>query len=359
MGTTAQKLQAILNSKAAIKTAINNKGGSITDSTPLDEYATAIGNIPTPTLQSKTANPSTSQQTITPDVGYNGLSQVTINPVTASIDANIQAGNIKKDVTILGVTGTFEGGGGSSDLDKLIDGTITSVTSSATNIKQYAFYNCYNLTSASFPNVTLISGNAFQGCSYLANFNAPNIITLGDNVFRSCINLTSASFSNATSIGNYTYYGCSGLTSASFHSVTTIGNYAFYNCTSLTSASFPNVTIIGNNSFMNCTSLTSANFDKLAQLAQHCFQGCTSLTSIILPKAETIPNYSFMDCSSLTSITLSGNWVVVLVNTQALPASSLHHMTIYVPSNQISNYQTATNWSTLYNNGDVTFVAIS
>ena len=37
--------------------------------------------------------------------------------VTASIDSNIVAGNIKKDVTILGVTGTYEGsgGGGSSD----------------------------------------------------------------------------------------------------------------------------------------------------------------------------------------------------------------------------------------------------
>ena len=32
--------------------------------------------------------------------------------VTSSIDSNIQAGNIKKDVTILGVTGTYEGSGG-------------------------------------------------------------------------------------------------------------------------------------------------------------------------------------------------------------------------------------------------------
>ena len=45
MGTTANKLQAILDSKAAIKTAINNKGGTLTDSTPLDEYATAINNL--------------------------------------------------------------------------------------------------------------------------------------------------------------------------------------------------------------------------------------------------------------------------------------------------------------------------
>ena len=33
--------------------------------------------------------------------------------VTAAIDSNIVAGNIKKDVEILGVTGTYEGSGGS------------------------------------------------------------------------------------------------------------------------------------------------------------------------------------------------------------------------------------------------------
>lgn len=37
--------------------------------------------------------------------------------VTASIDSNIVAGNIKKDVTILGVTGTYEGSGGGGNSD--------------------------------------------------------------------------------------------------------------------------------------------------------------------------------------------------------------------------------------------------
>jgi hypothetical protein len=59
--------------------------------------------------QTKTATPTTSQQVIEPDTGYE-LASVTINPVTSSIDANIQARNIKKDVTILGVTGTLESG---------------------------------------------------------------------------------------------------------------------------------------------------------------------------------------------------------------------------------------------------------
>ena len=65
--------------------------------------------VPDKPDQTKTATPTTSQQTITPDTGYE-LSSVTVNAVTSSIDSNIQAGNIKKDVTILGVTGTLESG---------------------------------------------------------------------------------------------------------------------------------------------------------------------------------------------------------------------------------------------------------
>ena len=62
-------------------------------------------------LQSKNASPSTASLTIRPDEGYFGLSQVTINAVTAAIDANIIASNIKSGVTILGVTGTVKEGG--------------------------------------------------------------------------------------------------------------------------------------------------------------------------------------------------------------------------------------------------------
>lgn len=41
----------------------------------------------TPTLQTKTISPSTSVQTITPDSGYDGLSQVTVNAMTTATQA--------------------------------------------------------------------------------------------------------------------------------------------------------------------------------------------------------------------------------------------------------------------------------
>ena len=64
-----------------------------------------------PRLQTKEATPLTLAQTVSPDAGYDGLQSVTVTGVTSEIDSNITADNIKKDVTILGVTGTYEGGG--------------------------------------------------------------------------------------------------------------------------------------------------------------------------------------------------------------------------------------------------------
>lgn len=72
-------------------------------------------------LETKSVTPSTSAQTINPTSGKDGISQINVSAVTSSIDANITAGNIKKDVEILGVTGTYEGSGGGSQETELKD----------------------------------------------------------------------------------------------------------------------------------------------------------------------------------------------------------------------------------------------
>lgn len=62
------------------------------------------------TLKTKTITPTKSNQTVNASSdSADGFSAVTVNGVTAAIDANITAGNIKHGVTILGVTGTYEG----------------------------------------------------------------------------------------------------------------------------------------------------------------------------------------------------------------------------------------------------------
>ena len=54
--------------------------------------------------------PTTEGQTIHPTSPKNGFVRVNVEAVTAAIDSNIQSGNIKSGVTILGVAGSYSGG---------------------------------------------------------------------------------------------------------------------------------------------------------------------------------------------------------------------------------------------------------
>ena len=94
----------------AIAAKYEGESDAIVNPDAIENITAVIGNIsPAPTLENKTVTPTMSQQTITPGEGYDGLGTVTVNAVTAAIDENIVAGNIKDGVTILGVTGTYDG----------------------------------------------------------------------------------------------------------------------------------------------------------------------------------------------------------------------------------------------------------
>ena len=108
-------------------------------------------------LQIKSATPSTIQQEITPDTGsgYNGLSKVVVDAVTAAIDSHISAGNIRSGVTILGITGTY--GGGSATLSSL---TVNPSTSSVTYTPDtgYDGYNMFTVNAVSY--ITYYTGSS-------------------------------------------------------------------------------------------------------------------------------------------------------------------------------------------------------
>lgn len=82
-----------------------------------------------PTYQTKTVRPTTSQQTVTADSGYDALEEVT---VTAVSQTNLTADNIKSGTTVTisngqsnlwSVTGTYSGGGGSSKNVQVLQST--------------------------------------------------------------------------------------------------------------------------------------------------------------------------------------------------------------------------------------------
>lgn len=89
----------------------NITAGNIKEGVSILGVTGTLKPVAAPNLQSKSVSPLTTNQTIEPDEGYDGLSYVSISKVDSSIDENIVAGNIKKDISILGVTGTYEGDG--------------------------------------------------------------------------------------------------------------------------------------------------------------------------------------------------------------------------------------------------------
>lgn len=79
--------------------------------TGLGTVTVAVNNVNNTNLS---VTPTTSQQSFTAASPYTGYGTVTVGKVDSSIDSNIVAGNIKKGVNILGVTGTYEGSGTST-----------------------------------------------------------------------------------------------------------------------------------------------------------------------------------------------------------------------------------------------------
>lgn len=88
-------------------TLLTNQGTTIEDIKTALQGKTAGGGEEV-VLQEKTITPTTSQQNVIADTGYNGLSKVVVNAVTSAIDSDIKATNIRSGVNILGVTGTLE-----------------------------------------------------------------------------------------------------------------------------------------------------------------------------------------------------------------------------------------------------------
>ena len=238
------------------------------------------------------------------------LTDVTQYATAQVVDPNLLADNIKADVTILGIEGTFSGGG--NKLPSVVDNTITELTSAdlqgATKIKQYEFYESTTLTSIVIP-------------------------------------------SSVTSIGTYALSGCTNLTSVTFQNDSQL-RYIMTNCFS--ASTFPSIVIpkgveiIYAYAFNNCKNLTSVTFQsdsRLQIIRDWSFSGCSRLTSITLPSSLiNIYAGAFNNCSALTDITILATTPPTLQNANAFNGSTCP---IYVPAESVETYKAATNWSSL------------
>lgn len=205
--SVASEITRLQGAKFDLRTSIQAKGVTVPASAKLDAYPDYVDAIQTtPTLQDKTVSPSTSQQSITADQGYDGIGTVTVNAiqtetktatpttsqqnidatsgkymtrvtisaVTSAIDANIVAGNIKSGVNILGVTGNYTGG----------SATVATTTKAvgASNVSSLAF------TVSGKPKMFAVQLSLASSGSYLTNSSTSTylvsaVISDGTNVY--------------------------------------------------------------------------------------------------------------------------------------------------------------------------------
>ena len=235
--------------------------------------------------------------------------------------------------------------------------SISMLKKGTTSIGDNAFNGCYSLTNTNIPDgVTIIGSSAFRSCYSLTSVNIPNGVTnISPSAFYNCYSLTNINIPDGvTYIGGYTFYNCYSLTNINIpNGVTIISTSAFNGCYSLTNINIPNgVTNIGTSAFNGCYSLTNINIpDGVTTIGNNVFYNCYSLTNINIPNGVTnIGTNAFSNCRFLTDIVVKGTPSLADTNTFSNIYSGY---LIYVPRAKLSWYSTATNWTTLYNNGKI------
>lgn len=308
MGTIAEKLTYLNETKNAIKEAIVNKGVSVNDSDTFRSYADKI----------------------------------------SSIEAGGGTGGEDE----------FEASFMSS-IDDSLGANVTKLPSGTTSIGNYAFYKCYDLKLTELPNsITSIGQYAFYECKKLALTKLPSGITsIGNYAFSTCSNLALTELpSNLTSIGDYGFYLNSELKLTSLpESLTSIGKQAFHTCRELALTKLPsNLTSIGEYAFY-------ANFGMkikevpsgVTRIESSIFRSCTNLTTLDFKGNITyIGSYAFDGSQNLATVVFSNvTSVPTLSNTNAFSSTPIVSGKgyIYVPNDLVDSFKTASNWSTYAN----------
>lgn len=219
MGTTAQKLNKILETKEAIRTAINNKGGTLTTTDTFASYPSAIDSLPSgggntlktlldATKKSASLFASYEGTSVNELISYNDTSEVTNMSGMFSNCSNLSEIPLLNTSKVTNMYSMFNGCNSITTIPQLDTSNVTTMESS--------FYNCIKLRTIKL-NTSKVTNmyRMFQNCNMLTTIDITHM------------NITSVNKSNTFA------YNCYSLTKFIIRNMTTIPTitqHSFTNC---------------------------------------------------------------------------------------------------------------------------------
>ena len=105
-----ENLEHIDGTKELIRDVLESKGIEVSDEDTFRSYADKMESLSSESSieEFKEVTPKTVAQTVLPSDGFKAIKQIAVKAVTSDIDKDLKPENIKKDIDILGVLGTYE-----------------------------------------------------------------------------------------------------------------------------------------------------------------------------------------------------------------------------------------------------------
>lgn len=216
-------------------------------------------------------------------------------------------------------------------MERRIKGVLSPKASGSITITENGNYDVVDVANAVVdvrPSGTIeITENGEHDVSEYEKANV-NVADKSKAIFLNFIRRTLTEFSNdeLTYIGKYSFSYMEELIYLSLPNLERVDSYALSECSSLTNVRFQNLTMTSNSFLRRCVKLESVDFYKVAVIGTYTFYQCTSLKTLIIRT------------SSLCSL----NGTNALTQTKIASGEGY----IYVPSNLVNVYKSATNWST-------------
>lgn len=359
MGTTAQKLQAILDSKADIAAAIQEKGGTVP--TKLSGYGDAIRNIPAGTEELADVEfidydgsivetytfaeasalselPTLPSREGFTNQGWNFTAAEVTGFAASSTKITVGCTYITKDgttrihITVPNDDPTFHFYCGQTESSSVIltwdaanpASTSSYMGSAAPTVRSYTYPSGGDYTITIEPRkayATLYFPGNIGGSGAVKNNQKINdisigkIVSAGGYLINGCDSISAFSIPDGTTIGNNVVAASRSLKAFVFpRSVTTTPSGACAYCGNLSKVSIPPTTTTfaasGGSEFIGCGSLTNIRLPSVETVSTSAFDYCGHLKTVDAPALTTVKDYGFANCGSLTKVNTDSITVV-------------------------------------------------